>query len=159
LIERKESARVEFKSSARWNFKRGDKGKEIEDAVVKTVAGYMNRDGGTLIIGVDDDGNVLGLEKDLTTIGGNDLDGYENWMTTLFEHSFGKPRLGHLSVAFVDVEDLDLCRIDVRRSKEPVWAKTSQKDDAFYVRFGNSTRELNGEEAHKYIKDHFGITA
>ncbi len=155
LLERKESARVEFKSSARWSYKRGEKGKEIEDAVVKTVAGFMNRHGGTLIIGVDDEANVLGLAKDLTTIGRDDLDGYENWLTTLFEVSIGKPRLGHITVSFVQIEGDEVARVDVRRSPTPVFSKTSEAASAFFVRAGNSTRELNAQEAHEYIELHF----
>lgn len=155
LLERKESTRVEFKSSARWNYKRRDKGREIEDAVVKTIAGFLNRHGGTLIIGVDDDANVLGLSKDLSTINTGDLDGYENWLTTLFETSIGKPRLGHITVAFVEIDGEHVARVDVRRSSGPVFVKTSKSDAAFYVRTSNSTRDLNAEEAHEYIKHHF----
>ena len=156
LLERKESARVEFKSSARWNYKRGDKGKEIEDSIVKTVAGFMNKDGGTLIIGVDDDANILGLRKDLSTLSRNDLDGYENWLHTLFETSIGKPQLHYLSVAFVEIDDEHLARIDVKRPPRAVWAKTSEKPEAFFVRTGNSTRELGPQEAIQYISDRFG---
>ena len=61
LIARDESFEVEFKSTARWNLREGCKDKRMEDAVVKTIAGFLNTDGGTLLIGVGDDGRVIGL--------------------------------------------------------------------------------------------------
>ena len=62
LIADGESDTVEFKSTARWNIKAGQKGPEIEDAIVKSVAAFLNSGGGTLLIGVADDGSVGTLE-------------------------------------------------------------------------------------------------
>ena len=55
LIASDETYEVEFKSTARWNLREERKDKRMEDAVVKTIAGFLNTDGGTLFIGVDDD--------------------------------------------------------------------------------------------------------
>jgi hypothetical protein len=155
LLESKESASVEFKSSARWDYRRNERSKDIEDAVVRTIAGFMNRHGGTLLIGVDDDGNVLGLSKDLSTINRGDRDGYENWLTTLLETALGKARLGNVSVSFVEVGGEHLCRVDSKRSATPVFADTSKGKRLFLLRANNSTRELNAQEAHEYIAEHF----
>ena len=64
-MPRRRAYDVEFKSTARWNLKEECKDKRMEDAVVKTVAGFLNTDGGTLLIGVDDDRQVIGLTHDL----------------------------------------------------------------------------------------------
>ncbi|MCP4400929.1 MAG: ATP-binding protein, partial [bacterium] len=64
VIERGESTRLEFKSTIRWNLKTNKAGKGIEIAWLKTVAAYLNSEGGTLLLGVRDDGEVLGLEAD-----------------------------------------------------------------------------------------------
>ncbi|HJQ96174.1 MAG TPA: DUF262 domain-containing protein [Acidimicrobiia bacterium] len=157
LLERRESSSVEFKSSARWDYRRNDRSKDVEDAVVRTVAGFMNRYGGTLLIGVDDDANILGLTKDLATISRGDRDGYENWLTTLLENSLGKARLGNVSIAFVDIDGEYLCRVDTRKSATPVFADTSKGKRLFFLRTNNSTRELNAQEAHEYIAEHFSF--
>ncbi len=156
LIERSESNRVEFKSSARWNYDRGDRGREIEDAIVKTVAGFMNSQGGTLIVGVDDDGNILGLAKDLSTVGGKNLDGLDLFLHRLLDDAVGVSEVANLvSISFVEVADEDLCRVDVRASNRPIYAKTSKDDDTFFIRSGASTKKLGTRDAHTYINDHW----
>jgi type I restriction enzyme R subunit len=59
---------VDFKSTARRDMREGKPNKAMEDAVVKTIAGFLNTDGGTLLIGVDDSSAVLGLEHDLDRV-------------------------------------------------------------------------------------------
>ncbi len=156
LIDLRESERVEFKSSARWDYRRAEKSKDIEDAIIRTVAGFMNRFGGTLIIGVDDEGTVLGLEPDLRTLGKRqDLDGFENWLVGLLEHAIGKAELANVAVSFIDIEGADVARVDVRRSGKPVYAKTAKAGDIFYVRAGNSTRQMTARETVDYIEHHW----
>ncbi|HEV8529334.1 MAG TPA: protease Lon-related BREX system protein BrxL [Actinomycetes bacterium] len=92
LLGAGESSSLEFKSNARWNEHTRQRDSAIELAVVKTVAGFMNAHGGTLLVGVGDHGQVVGLDHDLKTLGRRDHDGYENWLTTLFETSIGNPQ-------------------------------------------------------------------
>ena len=69
LIALGESQRVEFKSTARWNLYTGQVDKRMEHVVTKTVCGFLNAEGGTLLIGVDDDGQLIGLSDDMKTLG------------------------------------------------------------------------------------------
>ncbi len=69
LIKAGESATVEFKSSARWDMRQNKLNKELEQVIVKTVAGFLNTEGGTLLIGVDDGGIIVGLQHDYQTLG------------------------------------------------------------------------------------------
>ena len=81
LLRAGESQTLEFKSTARYNMLAARPDKKMEHVVVKTVCGFLNAEGGTLLIGVDDDGQVVGLEKDLSTLGRKpNLDGYELWL-------------------------------------------------------------------------------
>ena len=68
LIAQGEGPKLEFKSSFRWDYKQDKLNRGLENAVLKTLAGFMNGQGGTLLIGVDDSGEVLGLEKDYETL-------------------------------------------------------------------------------------------
>jgi len=77
LIEEGESDELEFKSSLRWDVCDGCVNKKLEEVIIKTVAAFTNSDGGTLLIGVDDDGNVLGLENDYAALGNADKDKFE----------------------------------------------------------------------------------
>ena len=63
-----ESQTLEFKSSARWNVRAASPDKKLEHAITKTVCAFLNAEGGTLLIGVDDNGQVLGLEDDWRTL-------------------------------------------------------------------------------------------
>jgi hypothetical protein len=96
LIDQGEGRTVEFTSSARWNLHKGDKDPAIECEILKAVAGFMNAQGGTLLIGVSDDCQPVGLRNDykLTKKGNRDpRDSFENWLTDLFDHSLSKPAL------------------------------------------------------------------
>lgn len=76
LIAGDETHQVEFKSTARWNLREGTKDERMEDAVVKTIAGFLNTDGGTLFIGVDDRGTPIGLAHDTALIKPPNVDGF-----------------------------------------------------------------------------------
>ena len=77
LIEASENEQVEFKSSIRYDYFRKTTNRELELVIAKTITGFMNAKGGKLIIGVDDDGNIVGLEKDFKTLKHKNKDGYE----------------------------------------------------------------------------------
>ena len=63
LIDNDEDYGVEFKSSARWDIREAQPSKLIEDAVVKTVAAFLNTDGGTLRLGIGPYSGVVGRER------------------------------------------------------------------------------------------------
>ncbi len=107
LIAAGESATVEFKSSARWDVKNGKPEKFIERIIVKTVAALLNTQGGTLVIGVEDDGKVYGLAEDYKLSGGKGRDSFENWLTQTLMKDFGKDVAALLSVAFYELKPLE----------------------------------------------------
>jgi ATP-dependent Lon protease len=156
LMSRGESSTVEFKATARWHLYKGDKDPAIEREIVKAVAGFMNAHGGTLLIGVNDDHEPVGLENDykVTRKGNRDpRDSFENWLTDLLDNSIGKPALANVSVAFEEVDGHDVCRVDVKPGRQPVYAQGKQTTD-FFVRLNNGTRSLDIQEAVAYISAH-----
>lgn len=89
LIVNDEDFVVEFKSTARWDLKANEPNKAMEDAVVKTVAGFLNADGGTLLIGIGPDREVIGLEYDYWRVKPQNGDGFVNWLTTHLTGALG----------------------------------------------------------------------
>ncbi|HDL16519.1 MAG TPA: ATP-binding protein, partial [Rhizobiales bacterium] len=158
LVEAGESSQVEFKSSARWDQKQNQANPVLEYVIVKTVAGYMNGEGGTLLIGVDDDGKVLGLKPDLKLMKGKDRDGYELWLTDIIGRSLGKPNVAHARISFPETSGEMICRIDVNPAPEAVFATPlkGEKKSEFWVRMNNSTRQLDMKEMHEYQRARFG---
>ncbi len=101
LIAAGENSKVEFKSTARWNLHKKDKDAAIEQAIVKTVAGFLNAGGGTLLIGVNDQREAVGLENDYKFFKSREhdaRDSYQNWLMDLFENAMGKPSLANISI-------------------------------------------------------------
>lgn len=158
LVGRGEGLQLEFKSTARWNPNIPAKDPALELAVVKTVAGFMNADGGTLLIGVDDSGAAVGLADDLKLVQKQDHDGYALWLARLLIDCMGKPGALNAKISFDKVDGQDVCRVDVRRSRKQVFvnAPKSKNRDEFYVRMNNQTQQLSMEEMLEYVKSHWG---
>ena len=156
LIAQDETFEVEFKSTARWNLVESRKDKRMEDAVVKTIAGFQNADGGTLFIGIDNDRNPLGLAHDCAVVRPANLDGFLNWLTEHLIRSFGHAATMRTRARFETIGGQDVCRIDVARSSVPLRAQMSEKADVFWVRMNNTTRAWPDAEIEQYVKDHWG---
>ena len=113
MIAQGESKSLEFKQTARWNEFIKDKDRELEHAVIKSVAGFMNGRGGTLLVGVSDQGEATGLDLDLKVIPRHDLDSYENWLTTLIHSAIGGAATANASIDFPTVNGATICRLVV----------------------------------------------
>jgi Putative DNA-binding domain/Putative RNA methylase family UPF0020 len=153
LILAGENSTVEFKSSARWDIRQNILSKTLEQVIVKTVAGFLNSEtGGTLIIGVDDAGQAVGLDHDYKTLGKKqDRDGYENWLTTLLLDQFGKESSPFLRISFHNIGGVEVCQISIKPSPKPAFVKDGIAENLF-VRTGNSTRQLTTREGIEYCK-------
>ena len=152
IIAGGESVTVEFKSTARWNLQANMQDPAMEQIIVKTVAAFLNTEGGTLLIGVDDTGTALGLENDYKTLGKRpDRDGYENWLTNLLLNQFGKESSPLIRITFHDMVGKDVCRVAVKPSPKAVYVTDGNAENLF-IRTGNSTRQLTTKEAIEYNK-------
>ncbi|MGI8682345.1 MAG: AlbA family DNA-binding domain-containing protein [Mycobacteriales bacterium] len=153
VIDNDEDFAVEFKSTARWDLKEDRPNKAMEDAVVKTVAGFLNTDGGTLLVGVGPHRHVVGLSYDYRRVQPPNGDGFVNWLTTHLTNALGHAAVMRTRARIAVHEGHELCRLDVARSSRPVWARTSKEDRVFFVRMNNSTRALPQAELAAYIAD------
>ncbi|MCD6119895.1 putative DNA binding domain-containing protein [bacterium] len=150
-----EGAKIEFKETARWDVKAQCQKGNIGVALIKAVASFLNTQGGTLFIGVDDKGNSVGLARDYKTLGKRqDRDGFENWLTTLLLNACGKDISSSIGIAFHWIEEKEICAVTVKQSPRPVYVKDGN-DEKFYIRAGNSSRQLNVSEAVRYIKQNW----
>jgi len=152
LIHQGERSDVEFKSTARWNLHTQERDDRIELVIAKTVAGFLNGEGGTLLIGVDDDGHPIGLDADLQLMKQPDHDRYQLWLTDYLERALGKPSLAYVTIRFESVGSSDVAVIAVRPADRPVYLDEpkGKRTADFYVRMGNSTRKLLTDEFATY---------
>jgi len=155
LLRLMETKHVEFKQTARIAMEKEVPEKVINDGIVKTVAAFLNTEGGTLGIGITDDGDILGLQPDLD-FKKQDLDGYQNWLMTLLITKIGTGLISSfVSLRFETVGAEMVCLIDVKPSNASVYAKTLKGEHCFFVRMSNTTRMLEGPDIQEYIKNRF----
>jgi hypothetical protein len=151
LIESGESARLEFKSSLRYDLETLRVNKDLTKAVVKVIASFLNTHGGTLLIGISDDGTPLGLDPDIETLSKNSLDGFELAFRNAVGAYLGASVSPGVSVAFPSVSGTVVAQITCSKHVEPVYLKEGDQY-IFYVRDGNQTRPLNVQDAHTYMR-------
>ena len=151
IIADGENEKVEFKSSIRYDYLRKITNRDLEMVIAKTIVGFMNTKGGKLILGVDDDGNILGLEKDFKTIKHKNRDGYEREIFRIISTQLGHEACFSNHISFYVVDELEICVIDVEPSKEPVYVSDGTST-TFYVRTGNATYPLTVKETVDYLK-------
>ncbi|MCE7914560.1 MAG: DUF262 domain-containing protein [Nitrosomonas sp. PRO4] len=160
MIAEGEGDELEFKSSLRWDFKEQSPNKKLEEVILKTIAAFANGQGGTLLIGVDDDGKILGLEGDYHALGGANRDKFELHLRNLLNGNLGMAFVtSKIKVAFPLIGESEICQVDIQPSTKPlvisVKDKNGQPQEKFYVRSGNSSQELSLNEMQAYLSERF----
>ena len=154
LLYRHETHTLEYKSSLRWNVREDRPDAAMEEAVVKELCCFMNSEGGDLLIGVNDDGEPVGLAKDYGTFREPGADKFGKHMINLVNKYLHKPANAYVKLEFVKVDGLDVCWCRVKPSPKPVFLH--KKDDAqFFARANNTCQFLNTKQATEYIAQHW----
>ncbi len=157
LIQRGESKTLELKSTLRWNLEEDRKDdKLVTHSTLKTIAAFLNTEGGDLLIGVADDGSIVGIERD-------QLESEDKFMRHLAQ--VVRNGLGDRAGTCIDpktqiVQGKTACVVSCQRSPEPVFLKwkgvevTPEGD--FFVRSGPGTVKLSPDSAREYTRARFG---
>lgn len=149
LIVDHETSRVEFKSTARTNLHTNQRDPEIEKSFGKTITAFANsHEGGTLLVGVADNGEIRGIEPDYRFVQGN-RDGFAQWVTTYVKDLIDPVLASKIAPKFIPIDERTVCRIDISPFMHPVFLK-DKGAQRFYVRLGNLTHELAGSDMLKY---------
>ena len=148
LIAGGEGDDVEFKSTLRMNLHSGSKDSRMEDAIVKTVAGFLNLKGGSLVIGVQDDGTPIGIEHD----GFESEDKMNLHLTNLLNDRLGPAVWANVHANFEDYGSSRVLNVRCDSSDQPVYDKQGR----LYVRTGHATRELSAKDAAAFVTERFG---
>jgi membrane protein YdbS with pleckstrin-like domain len=154
LLAGGENQHVEFKSSLMWDYRRQIVNKALYEPVMKNVAGFMNAMGGVVLIGVNDDGEVLGLGPDYQAIKKPDSDGFENVFNMAFNKMIGVEYRRFVDVTFPSIEGREVCVVSVRPSTQPAYLQ-ARGNETFYLRAGNASLPLTVSQAARYIQEHF----
>ncbi len=150
IIRQGEGPLLEFKSSLRWDLQEERVNRNLEAVVLKTLAGFFNSHiGGTLLIGVGDDGEILGLENDYQTLKKPNQDGFEQTLMTAISANLCADLCPNVHILFHVVDSKDVCRVIVSPALRPVFLIQGNHPKLF-VRTGGGTRDLNIQEALDY---------
>lgn len=151
LISNGETEFVEFKSSLRYDYRQVKTDKNLEHVILKSIAGFLNSNGGILIIGVDDYGEILGLENDYWTLKKKNKDGFQQRIITLISNEFGKDICPKIHIEFHLIERYEICSILIEPSSRPVYFNQGDRT-IFFLRTGNVTNPLTTSETVKYLQ-------
>tara|TARA_B100000508_G_scaffold130740_1_gene118316 strand:+ start:23056 stop:25200 length:2145 start_codon:yes stop_codon:yes gene_type:complete len=160
MIAEGENSEVEFKTTLRYDMRQNIVNKKLEEVILKTIAAFSNASGGTLIMGVDDDLNIVGLENDYKTLKSGTKDEFELHLRNLVNHAYGiEFATNNLDIQFPIVEDTEICLVNIKQGLRPLYTEVSDKNGnkskRFYVRSGNSSPELDITEVSTYINQRF----
>lgn len=160
----KESASLEYKATLRNHADSGELFKPLETATLKTIAAFGNsRYGGTLLLGVADDGTIHGLEADYATFkkkrGMDRRDQFMLHLGNIMSAALGDAAATNVRTQILAVDGHDIARIQVDPCGFPVEAKViyqkpgepAETRTQFFVRVGNATKPLDAIEKEKYL--------
>jgi hypothetical protein len=150
LITLGECAGVEFKSTLRVNLHTGQTDDKMQLAVLKTVAAFLNAGGGTLLVGVTDDGTPVGLEAD----GFPSEDKLALHFMNLVKDRIGPVFGPYVHPEFVDFDGVRVLSVRVEKGPKPAFVKDGNIE-RFYVRAGPSTTELHGSNITQFAGSHW----
>jgi DNA-binding response OmpR family regulator len=148
LIAEGESDRLEFKSTLRWDLKQDKAHAGIETAWLKSIAAFLNSDGGTLIVGVDDDGVPIGLDKDRFS----SEDKYLLHVNNRIQQHIGPEHAQSVRFALEPIAGRKVLVVECQQSAAPAFLKQNNNED-FYIRVGPGTRKLSMSQMLAYVSE------
>ena len=151
LIKNGENKEIEFKSTLRTNLHTNEFDKKIEFSALKTITAFLNSDGGNLLLGITNEGKILGIEQDKFP----DTDKFNLYLISVIKERIGKKHFHLIEIQNTLIEGRTIVKISCKKSKKPVFLKSNLNEEEFYIRMGPSSIQLKGSELVEYIKRRF----
>lgn len=115
LLNQGENASVEFKQ-----------GNVRSEGLAREMIAFSNSYGGTIVVGVDDEGKILGVDGDKN---------YEEWVVNISRNNVIPPI--HVSCHWVTLQGKGILLVEVPKGKDRPYQDNSGR---FYVRVGSTNR-------------------
>ncbi len=160
IIDAGETHEVEFKTTLRYDMRENRVNKLLEGVIMKTIAAFSNSEGGMLILGVNDDMEIVGLENDYNTLKEGTKDSFELHLRNLINQHYGIEFASkYVRISFPVIEDKEICLVEIKPGDKPLFTKLKDKygieQENFYLRSGNSSPALAPSEQARYIRTRF----
>jgi hypothetical protein len=151
LVQDGENSTTEFKSTLRRNLHTNENDPRMEHSALKTIVGFLNaKAGGTLLIGVSDEGVAMGISSDNFP----NEDKMFLHLNNLIKDRIGAENMLYIDAHFDDLDDARVLIVDCLPARSPVYL-ADKGEERFYIRSVASTLELKGSEAQSYIEQRF----
>lgn len=162
VIAKEEDSSNELKSSFRADIDRLTKGdgkivssKSVEKEISITISAIANKDGGQLFIGIDDKGNVLGLDADYELLKNPSDDKFQRIIWQSIENYLGNMTfVSKLDMMVLKKNSKKICFIKIPKSSEPIFVNDNNNQES-YVRVGSRSEKFSPQEFMKYCKTRF----
>ncbi|MFA5953040.1 MAG: ATP-binding protein [Candidatus Pacearchaeota archaeon] len=151
LIKEGEKQNLEFKSTLRINLHTNEIDRNIEQSVMKTINAFLNSEGGILLIGVSNNGEIIGIENDKF----ENIDRFNLHLINLIKQQIGKKSLDLINIDNIKINNKTVTKIEISKSKKEIFLKINPKEEEFYIRIGPSTVQLKASELVDYIQKKF----
>ena len=157
LIAQGESNTLEFKESLSYDAKTKQKEKYIELMVLKTIAAFINSEGGTLLIGVKDNGKITGIDSEAEKLYSGDeklvfMDGFLRHLGNILKSSIGKEFFSYIKFQRIECKGISIVKVECDKL---ISGTGCYVDGKFYMRQGASTEELTGNDLVIYVQRQF----
>jgi len=150
IIREGESKRIEFKESLSLDVKKQTKETYIEQASLKTIGAFLNTEGGILLIGVSDEGEIRGVDREIEKFYKN-TDKFLSHFKDLLKGKIGEQFYPFIDNRLVKVDDVQILLVDCKASPTPCFLGGND----FYVRTNPATDKLEGSKLVEYVRHHF----
>jgi hypothetical protein len=153
-LDLEENLKLEFKQTFSIDVRTGEKSKIIKETLVKELVGFMNTEGGVLLIGVaDKEKDIVGIESDGYT---GDVDKYSRQITDLVKERCGVTAASLLNIDFFNAKDKTVCVVRCKKSSQPVYCIVGGAKNAVpFVRYGSSTTQPGYQEWEDFKAEYF----
>ena len=150
IVREGEDKYREFKETLSIDIKSQTKEKYIEKSSLKTVVAFLNTDGGTLLIGISDDGSISGIDAEINKYYKN-LDKFLLHWKNILKDRVGEQYYPFIESRAVKVDDYHVLYVQCKPSQSPCFL---DKTD-FFIRTTPVTDKLEGPALVEYVKNHF----
>ncbi len=144
---KEESEKLEFKATLRTNLHTNEFDKKIEYSVLKTIVAFLNSNGGNLLIGVSNKGEILGLKADKF----EDKDKFTLHLTNIIKEKIGKKHFHLINFKMLNFKGKSVMKVTCKKASKEVFLKPTPKEEDFYIRVGPSNNQLVGSELIEYV--------
>lgn len=151
ILRQGESKNIEYKQTLSLDVKKKTREIYIELSVLKTVVAFLNTEGGTLLVGVDDAGNIIGLDDEIYKFHKNNLDKFLLHFKNRIKERIGEEYYPFIDHKAVQVDEKCILLIECKESQSPCYLDNAD----FYVRTNPATDKLEGPKLVEYVKNHF----